>query len=321
MSEVFNELSRIAKRVMPAVPIAQGIMKFVPYIGAMALVSGIVDFQLPPEEITESKSNRYSSNEIFGRFEPIRVYQGSDPTQINFSFKYFWLEDSFVDSIGTWEGIHKNVKKLKAFTYPQYSMNTFSGIDGTTVSSQGQELISRLAPPPVLHFYYGEMFKDIPCIVSRVGITYRGPWNDSSLASKVQRLAAATSVSFNSEAGRKATNMVGSALKGLSTAASYVQMATGSRDGLIGAATNALQFDKIFPLETTVDISLETNYPIDTWKTYEEVAEVTGNPTAIVGKTVPNSAKGTEAASARTSAINSRTASQQTFDAYNSVPR
>ncbi|HUV84346.1 MAG TPA: hypothetical protein VMV86_01475, partial [Methanosarcinales archaeon] len=164
MAEVFNELSSFAKRAMPRVPIADSIMKFVPYVGSVPLISGMVDFQLPPEEITESKSTRYSSNDIFGRFEPVRVYQGSEPTQINFTFKYFWLEDSFIESIGTWEGIHNNIKKLKAFSYPQYSKNIFMyrGVESgayQSVSSAGQELISRLAPPPTLHFYYGEMFK------------------------------------------------------------------------------------------------------------------------------------------------------------------
>ena len=116
-----KDFFRMAKKVMPAVPIPQSIMKFVPYIGTRPFTRGIVEFQLPPEEITESRSNRYSAAEIFGRFEPVKVYTGGEPTQINMTMKYYWLEDSFVESIGTWEGIHKNIKKLKAFTYPLYS--------------------------------------------------------------------------------------------------------------------------------------------------------------------------------------------------------
>ena len=307
MAETFNNLSRIAKGSQPKTAIPQSIMKFVPWIGDRAYTKGIVEFQLPPQEITESKANRYTANEIFGRFEPIRVYAGGEPTTINMTMKYYWLEDSFIETIGTWEGIHRNIKKLKAFTFPLYSRNKSAELSGAG-------LISRLAPPPTLHLYYGEMFKDVPCVVSRVSINYKGPWNDASVASKAQRMASASAVSYNSQTAQNAANAVGSALKMLSTAASYVDMGANDRNGLIAAATGTVAFDKIFPFETTVDISLETAYPINEWKTYEEISEAESNPTNIVGVNVPFTAAGSEKRSEDNSKIIHRDQSRANFE-------
>ena len=69
-----------------------------------------VAFQIPPETINESKSANFASENVLGRFEPIRMYTNSTATKINFSVSYYWLEDSWINNINSWDGIKDNVK-------------------------------------------------------------------------------------------------------------------------------------------------------------------------------------------------------------------
>ena len=77
-----------------------------------------VNFQVPPENISETKSANYASENVLGRFEPIRMYTNSSSTKITFEVKYYWLEDSLVNNVNSWNGIKDNVNKLRACLYP-----------------------------------------------------------------------------------------------------------------------------------------------------------------------------------------------------------
>jgi hypothetical protein len=309
MSDVWNTISSVARTIMPKQYIPSNVFSLIIeyHTGEIERVL----FQLPPESITESKGANFASDHVLGRFEPIRMYTNSEATRINFTVNYYWMEDSLLNnSVGTWNGIRDNVLKLRALLYPYDSgrasagggsgggglgnaiggmfgggvlSNVVSGAVNTmlpqtaNVGSSSPETnafdqyVGRLSPPPGIKLYYGDLYQGLPCLLAGIQMEFKGPWNDASLASVARRLAQSTSTSFSTGL-TKALNTANQVLTPvLGIVNSLPSNVLGNKTGLLNSLVNALRQDKLFPFQTTVNISLETMYPYATQKTYNDI--------------------------------------------------
>ena len=242
-----------------------------------------VNFQVPPENISETKSANYASENVLGRFEPIRMYTNSSSTKITFEVKYYWLEDSLVNNVNSWNGIKDNVNKLRACLYPVGSevtnvpgpqtpadagLNAQISFDLNSFNS----FIGKLTPPPTLRLYFGDVYKNLPCILTNLSVDYKGPWNDNSLAALARRLATQVQSRFSDGLKRNADIDLGNqSLDPAARIANLIPTNWGVKGYLLDALSTAITTDTIFPLETKISISLETMYPFNTQYTYQNI--------------------------------------------------
>ena len=91
----------------------------------------------------------------------------------------------------------------------------------------------------------------------------------------------------------KTSKISGGIAKGLEIAATGVNFIPTTKSNLINTVTNLLAGDKIFPFKTSIDISLETNYPINEWQSFEDISGA-GGLKAMAGSLIRNSNKGAE---------------------------
>lgn len=200
-------------------------------------------FQLTPENIREDKSANYTSHDILGRFEPIRMYSGSSPTSISFTISYIWLSND-ATSFSSWNQLKANILKLKALTFP---VNLASK---GNVNSKDLRKLGKIAPPPLVKFNYGDIFINVDCLVKSVSITYNSPWNDDI----------------------KPAFAAGTDMGALGFLSKIFSLPTFGSDTRVTGwdITNA---GKIFPLKTDISISLETAYPLMSWLTYQDIRD------------------------------------------------
>jgi hypothetical protein len=137
------------------------------------LLDGMIRFQNTPREIRDSKSAQFDSKSVLGRSEPLRAYVGSDSRTISFDLNYYWYHYEH-SGIGSWDDIRSNVDKLKALAYPQYY---------ESIASMGY------SPPPKVQFYFGRIFRGVPCIVKGLSVVYKDPWVNPSHAQAVKGLS------------------------------------------------------------------------------------------------------------------------------------
>jgi hypothetical protein len=241
-------------------------------------------FQIPPENITENKTADYASESVLGRFEPIRMYTHSSSTKLNFTVSYYWLEDSFLSNVNSWDGIKDNVNKLRACLYP-FDNGSVTNVSGPyTPSDPGinqlitddftpyNQLVRNLTPPPTLRLFFGDMYKNIPCILTNLQIEYKGPWNDNSLAAVARRIAAQTQSRYSNALKQNANIDLGNQnIDPAARIANLIPTNWGVKGYLLDALQTAITSDTIFPLETKVNITLETMYPFGTQYTYQNV--------------------------------------------------
>jgi hypothetical protein len=293
-NESWNELSSIAKAVMPRTAISDNIFSLtIEYFGgAIEKVS----FQLPPESITESKGSNFASDSVLGRFEPIRMYTNSEATKINFSVNYYWLEDSFLNSIGSWPGIKDQINKLRAIMYP-YDSGRSSIVAGagpitspgnvgaqaaTDTAAQEEEFnnfwnlnafnqfVGKSSPPPIVRLWYGDLYRGTPCILTNISIEYKGPWNDASFASFARRMAASTTARYSNGLAQTVKNL-DQIISPITNIVNYIPPDFTTKSNLVNNLIGALRSDKLFPFCTTVNVTLESNYPFGTQMTYGDV--------------------------------------------------
>ena len=243
-----------------------------------------IAFQIPPETVSESKSANYASENVLGRFEPIRMYTNSNATKINFTVNYYWLEDSWINNINSWDGIKNNVNKLRACLYP-FDSGKISNVPGQyTPSDPGinqqmnidlnsfNQFIDRLTPPPTLRLFFGDVYPGIPCILTNLSIDYKGPWNDNGLAAVARRIAAQAQSRFSDGLKRNADIDLGNqSIDPAARVANLIPTNWGVKGFLLDALQTAITSDALFPLETKINISLETMYPFGTQLTYQDI--------------------------------------------------
>lgn len=117
--------------------------------------SDYIKFQTPPRSIQDGKVANFDSQTILGRSEPLRAYTSSNARGITFSIDYYWY-DMNPSGAGSWTFIESNINKLKALTYPKHT--------------QGFQ------PTPRVLFYFGRVYRGIPCIVNSVALDLKDPW-------------------------------------------------------------------------------------------------------------------------------------------------
>ena len=239
-----------------------------------------IDFQIPPMSINESKTAHYASENILGRFEPIRMYSNSDATRITFDVSYYWLEDNFKYSINTWEGVKANIGKIRALLYP-YNNGTLSTTAGTDVAQfTNMDPIAQnagsLTPPPVCKLFFGDIYRGTPCLLTGYNISYNGPWNDAHLSAVARRIAAQQQSRW-SDALKKTTdiNIGNQSIDPVSRLVDLIPTNWGVKGYLTNALQTALRFDKLFPLETKVSLTFETNYQFGVHLTYQDIVKNT----------------------------------------------
>jgi len=283
MANAYNYLSSRAQSIIGGA-IPESIFSLV----VVDFDSGIekINFQLPPENITESKAASYASESVLGRFEPIRMYTHSEATKINFTISYYWLEDSLINNINSWAGIKDNVNKLRACLYP-FDGGKISNVSGAyTPSDPGlnqlmsvdlipfNQFVSKLTPPPTLRLFFGDIYKNIPCILTNLNVEYKGPWNDNGLAAIARRIAAQSQSRFSDGLKHNANIDLGNQnIDPAARIADLIPTNWGVKGYLIDALQTAITSDNIFPLETKVTISLETMYPFGTQYTYQSIRD------------------------------------------------
>lgn len=83
--------------------------------------SNRLEFQCWPEELSIAKSAEYTSTDIVGRSEPVRVYSVSSPVVYNFTM-VFVASVSTQEDAHTSKGLHvaKCLNWLHSMTYPRY---------------------------------------------------------------------------------------------------------------------------------------------------------------------------------------------------------
>jgi len=240
-----------------------------------------VVFQVPPEIINESKTANYSSENVLGRFEPIRMYTNSSATKINFTVSYYWLEDSWMNNINSWDGIKDNVNKLRACLYP-FDSGKISNVSGPItpadpginqqITRSVDQYVSKLNPPPTLRLFFGDVYKNVPCILTNLSIDYKGPWNDNSLAAVARRIAAQAQSRFSDGLKENANiNLGNQSIDPAARIANLIPTNWGVKGYLLDALQTVITSDTLFPLETKINISLETMYPFGTQYTYQDV--------------------------------------------------
>ncbi|HUV84779.1 MAG TPA: hypothetical protein VMV86_03670 [Methanosarcinales archaeon] len=279
MSDVFNYLSERAKGIVGAGIPPQTLSLVIQYF------DGEIDkvaFQTPPQELTETKNANYASENVLGRFEPVRMYTNSDATKINFEVPYYWLEDTFLDTVNGWNGIKKQINKLRACLYPFDSgMTKEVKAEGDTEQYSIEQnafnkYIGRLSPPPTVRLYFGDIYQGIPCILTSLNVTYKGPWNDHGLAAVARRLAAQFQSRY-SDALQKTigVNVGHQSLDPVSRIADMIPNGfLGAQGFLINSLQTLVRSDKLFPLETRIAISLETNYKFGIQQTYNDISPI-----------------------------------------------
>lgn len=236
--------------------IPDDVMVFKLYYGRPAQYLDKISFQIPPDTIREDKSANYSSHEIVGRFEPIRVYAGSSPTTITFNVSYIWLSQ---DNASSWNELKINITKLRALTYPAIGDVQSPGyyyLENKNLNVGALKQVGMLVPPPLVKFTFGDLYNNLDCIVKSVNLTFNSPWNDNiKVAIPPQNQAANQNsiINFISRAFNFPTP--------------NISMSPTAYD-----VTNA---NKIFPLKTEVAITLETAYPIGDWTSYQKYIQDT----------------------------------------------
>lgn len=258
-------LARIAYKSLGLPFIDEKIMKFDVYSGLSSSTTDTILFQLPPENIREEKSASFEQHQIMGRFEPVRVYAGSSPTSISFSINYYWMSDD-KQNASCWDNLKLQIWKLKALTYP--SMQAKS--TGYTLGVKVEDVVKvgRVTPPAIIKFTYGDIYKDVQCLVKSVNLTYHSPWNDKIRAQDSQVPASGSTLS-------SVAQFLGISLPGF---------------GAGGTDNISKQYDvsgagQFFPFRTEVNISLETTTSLADWKTYDSVVgEITNKGSAASGR-------------------------------------
>lgn len=303
-NETFNHLSSIARTVMPRTAIPESIFSLVieHYTGELDKVY----FQLPPETITESKGANYASDSVLGRFEPIRMYTNSDATRVNFSVNYYWLEDSYLNSIGSWSGIKDNVWKLRACLYPyDDGRKSSTGVDLNPAGQSGatatdtdwqnyytlnafNQYVGKMSPPPIVKLFYGDIYKGEPYLLTGLSIEYKGPWNDDSFAALARRLAGQTASRF-STGMMKTVNQINQTMGPITAVANILPPdVLGTKGNLVNTLVNAFKTDKLFPFVTTINITLESNYPFGYQTTFSDIRSLGAKVKSGLSKVIEN---------------------------------
>jgi len=288
MADVFNYLSERAKGILGGGIPLQTMSLVVQYF------NGDVDkvsFQVPPQEISESKSANYHSEHVLGRFEPIRMYMNSDATKINFEIAYYWLEDTFLDTVNGWAGIKKQVNKLRALLYPfdggrsSYQNTTGDDSKQYTIEQEGfNQFVGKLSPPPIVRLYFGDIYNGIPCILTTLNVNYKGPWNDAGLAAVARRLAA-QSQSRYSDALKHTIDIGNQSVDPVSRIVDLIPNgALGAQGFLINSLQTLVTSDKLFPLETRISMSIETNWKFGTQLTFGDISPIRTSTDTGLGK-------------------------------------
>lgn len=285
MADAFNYLSSRSQAIIGgAIPDSIFSMVIVNFDGVIEKVA----FQVPPENISESKGAHYASESVLGRFEPIRMYTNSDATKISFTVSYYWLEDSFISNVNSWDGIKDNVNKLRACLYP-FDSSKVSNVSGMqtpadlgisqnlNVSSElnvYDQFFGKLTPPPTIRLFFGDVYQNLPCILTNLQIEYKGPWNDNGLAAVARRIAAQAQSRFSDGLRENANiNLSNQTLDPAARIANLIPTNWGVKGYLLDALQTAITSDKLFPLETKLHITLETMYPFGTQYTYQSVRQ------------------------------------------------
>jgi len=250
-----------------------------------------IDFQIPPMTINESKTAHYASENILGRFEPIRMYSNSDATRITFDVSYYWLEDNFKYSINTWEGVKTNISKLKALLYPYNQGMESSGLTASNDIKQVMDIeslaqnVGQLTPPPICKLFFGDVYRGTPCILTSYNISYNGPWNDAHLSAVARRLAAQQQSRWSDALKKTADIDLGNqSIDPVSRLVDLIPTNWGVKGYLTNALQTALRFDRLFPLETKVSITLETVYKFGVHLTYNDIQINPGQSDVGIGK-------------------------------------
>jgi hypothetical protein len=113
-----------------------------------------LEFQMFPEEITDTKNAEWAAVPIIGRAEPYRVYASSGPRSISLTLHFFASTDQ--DDTGVPDDVLQAVAFLRSLVYPDLR-------DGIVI------------PPPVVLLIIGRTF-DLRGIVESYSATYREPW-------------------------------------------------------------------------------------------------------------------------------------------------
>lgn len=137
-----------------------------------------IHFQSMPTEISDSKLANWTPTTILGRSEPIQGYSDSGPRTVSFSLEFAASVDQGDQSVplvkldepGTnvefspTNYVLEAVAWLQSLVYPDYD-DTVSGL---------------VKPPPVCVLIIGELIR-MRCICKDVNVSWRGPWEPSSL--------------------------------------------------------------------------------------------------------------------------------------------
>jgi hypothetical protein len=293
-NDVYNFLSSRAQSVIGGTIPDNTLSLIVEYAGKPISSSDKITFQIPPMSVTESKTAHYASENILGRFEPVRMYSNSEATRITFDVSYYWLEDSFVSSINSWEGVKSNVSKLRALLYPyndaQDSTTNLiipNDLKNTQDIDNLAKYVGKMTPPPICRLFFGDVYQGTPCILTGYNITYNGPWNDSSMAAVARRLAAQQYSRFSDALKQNADiNLGNQTLDPVSRLVDLLPTNWGTKGYITNALQTLLRADKLFPLETKISITLETLYKFGTSITYNDIKLMPGmnEATVNVGK-------------------------------------
>ena len=113
-----------------------------------------LEFQVFPEELSETKAADWPSVPIIGRAEPYKVYASSGSRLFTFTLGFFASVDE-ADQ-GTEEGVMSSVRFLRSLVYPD-------------------EIQGVVTPPPLCRLIVGDTINS-RVITTNVIITYKGPW-------------------------------------------------------------------------------------------------------------------------------------------------
>lgn len=105
-----------------------------------------IEFELIPEEFTETNSATFDPHNIRGRSSPLQGYNSSGPRTLNYTLQ---LYDDYCK-----DGILLTVNKIKALTYPEY----------------GGAII-----PPKCYIRFGGMI-NMQGVVSNVSVNWKKPF-------------------------------------------------------------------------------------------------------------------------------------------------
>ena len=111
-------------------------------------ISRIIDFELPPEEFTDSNSANFEDQFTLGRSGPFKGYSNSGPRNIDFTVS---LHMDYCR-----RGIVQTVDSLQALCYPTYD--------------------NRISAPQCL-LVIGKFLK-VKVVPQSVSVTWKGPYRD-----------------------------------------------------------------------------------------------------------------------------------------------